>query len=61
MGLNGGPLSNSYLSLTAANSFIMTSIVDPSPWVNATVPIQEAALIQACRDIDSRQYIGGRY
>lgn len=57
----GGPDSNSYIDLTQANSFITTAIIDYSGWTALTTPQREAALIQASRDIDSRQYIGARY
>jgi len=57
----GGNGSNAYVSLTAASSFITTGVVDSAAWTSATTIQQEAALIEAARDIDSRQFIGSRY
>lgn len=57
----GGPGSNSYPSLTEANSFITTGILDHEAWDAATQQRREAALIEATRSVDSRQYIGVRY
>lgn len=57
----GGPDSNSYIDVTQANSFIRTAIIDNAAWIGLTSQQKQAALIQASRDIDSRQYIGHRY
>jgi hypothetical protein len=60
----GGNLSggvNAYVNYTDATSFITTAIPDPSAWTNATTATQIAAIIQATMDIDSKDYIGGRY
>lgn len=57
----GGIDDNSYIALTDAASFIETSIVNYTAWTSATTPQREAALIEASRNIDSRNYIGGRY
>lgn len=56
-----GTTDNSYISFTAANSYISTSMVDPSAWTDASTAQKEAALMEATRDIDSKQYIGDRY
>ena len=57
----GGPDSNSYISISQANSFIKTAIFDDSAWDGLSATQKGAALIQASRDIDTRQYIGTRY
>lgn len=58
----GGPHPvNSYIGLTEANSLITTTFIDPADWTSSTSIKQAAALIEATRHIDSRQYIGGRY
>ncbi len=57
----GGSTDNSYISLSAANSFITTSVVDVAAWTDATTAQREASLIEATRDVDSKQYIGQRY
>lgn len=57
----GAANANSYIGLTEANSFITTSIIDSTAWTSATSMAQQAALLEATRDVDSRQYIGGPY
>ena len=57
----GGAAANTYCSLTEANSFITTAILDNSAWNSAKVAEKAAALLQATREIDSRNYIYGRY
>lgn len=57
----GGAESNSYIGLTAANSFIGTAIFNHVEWDAASAQRREAALMEATRDIDSYTYVGGRY
>ena len=57
----GGSTSDSYLSWTAANSFIRSAVVNIDAWTKADQRKQEAALKQATIDVDTRQYIGERY
>jgi hypothetical protein len=57
----GANNSNSYVDFTAANSFITTAIVDSSAWTSASTVVKEAALMEATRDVDSKQYRGERY
>lgn len=57
----GGLGSNAYISWTAADSIIQTTAVDATAWTSATTVKQNAAIIQATRDIDSKNYIGARY
>lgn len=57
----GGEDSNCYIALTAANSFVMSSIVDTSAWSDATPQQRNAALMEATRDIDAHEYLGQRY
>lgn len=57
----GGPDSNSYISITEADSFICSAVFDPSDWTALTDTQKEAALIGASIDIDSRQYVGHRF
>jgi len=57
----GGSGSNTYCSLTQANSYITTAVLNKSSWESATVASKAAALMEATRDIDSRSYIYGRY
>ena len=56
----GGKDSNAYISVSDATSFICTSIFDPTAWTSATSIQQCAAILQATKDVDSRQYIGPR-
>lgn len=57
----GGQASNCYVAVTEAYSFIATGIVDNLAWTAASTVQREAALIEATRDIDSKEYVGGRY
>lgn len=57
----GGQTANAYINVTQANSFIESAMFDSSAWTSATTVQRDAALIQATRDIDSRQYIGTRF
>lgn len=57
----GGPSSNSYVDPTFCDSFIRVRLVDPSAWTNATTLQQAAACLEATRDIDTKEYLGGRY
>ena len=57
----GGGTSNTYLGYTAANSFIVHGIVEHGAWNSASAAERAAALIEATRDIDSRQYIFTKY
>ncbi len=57
----GGDSSNSYVSMSDANAFITSSIVEASYWLDATEAKRTAALIEATRDIDSYEYLGIRY
>ena len=57
----GGASDNSYISFTAANSYLPSAVVDPAAWTSASTTQREAALMEATRDIDSKQYIGQRY
>lgn len=54
----GGGTTNCYVSLTAANSFILWSIIDSDAWKDANTEKKIAALIEASRDIDTKQYVG---
>lgn len=56
-----GSGSNAYVSLTDAESYITTSLIDPSVWTDATTAKRQAALLQASIDVDANQYIGARY
>lgn len=56
----GGQESNSYVDLTEANSFILTSVFNTLPWTSITTIQQEACLMQATRAIDVYNYIGGQ-
>jgi len=57
----GGGDSNAYIDVTQATSFICTSVFDPSAWTGATSIQMCAAILQATKDVDSRQYIGARF
>lgn len=57
----GGQSSNAYICLSDANSFILNNIVDHLEWTEATSLQMAASLIEATRDIDSRQFVGWRY
>jgi hypothetical protein len=57
----GGTGSNAYINISQANSFIRSAIIDNTAWIALSTTQKEAALIQATRDIDSKQYIGFRY
>ena len=61
----GGPDSNGYISLTEANSFILTAIPEgvlcPTLWTDLSTVAQEASIMMATIDIDSRQYVGNRF
>ena len=57
----GGGTSNVYVSYTAANSFITNGILDNTAWDDASSTERSAALMEACRDLDSRTYIYGRF
>ncbi len=59
--LYGGSDSNSYIDITQADSFITTSIFDSSSWTDLSSVQKGAAILQATQDVDSRQYIGGRF
>lgn len=54
----GSPDANSYVELSEANTFITTNAYDPLGWTSATTIQREAVLLQACRDINSREYLG---
>jgi len=56
----GGPTANSYISLSSANSY-MTTVLDVVAWSEASVDMQERALLQATRDIDTLRFRGTRY
>ena len=57
----GGPDSNSYINVSQANSFIRSAVFDNDAWMVLDNTQKQAALIQATRDIDGRQYLGHRY
>ena len=57
----GGGTSNSYVALTAANSFIVNCVLDHSAWDSASSDQRCAALMEAVRDIDARQYFYTKY
>lgn len=60
----GGTLAggtNSYVNFTDADSFITTGVPEFGAWTNASTDQKSSALIQATMDIDSKDYIGGRY
>lgn len=56
----GGNGSNSYIDVSQANSFIRTTVLANEEWFELSQRQKEAVLIQATRDIDSRQYVGHR-
>ncbi len=57
----GGNQSNSYIDLTQANSFILTAVLANDEWFELSSDVdREAILLQATRDIDSRQFVGHR-
>jgi len=56
----GGGTTNSYVGLTAANSFIRYSILDNSSWKTASQEQRTAAIIEASAQIDTRNYVGSR-
>jgi len=58
----GGPDSNAYINVTQANSFILSTLigVQRTTWQGLNTREREACLMQASRDIDSRQYVGSR-
>lgn len=55
----GGPSANSYISLGDAEPFVRWNVIDATAWTTATTDRKIAALAEATRDIDSRQYGGG--
>lgn len=55
----GGQDSNSYVDLTEANSIAATTLLS-SPWFSFSDDLRAQALIQAARDIDSKNWIGKR-
>lgn len=57
----GGNQSNCYVSDTECSSFIETAIIDIAAWQNADWRARRAAMLEATRDVDSKQYMGGRY
>ena len=57
----GAANANAYINVTQATSFICTSVFDPTAWTGASSMQQCAAILQATQDVDSRQYIGGRF
>lgn len=56
----GGGTSNTYIGLTAANSYIRYSITNNSAWLSASAESKTAALIEATAQIDTRNFIGKR-
>lgn len=56
-----GAEAESYISLADAHAFITTRVVAASAWTDATTVARISALVEAARDIDSRQFIGRRY
>jgi hypothetical protein len=57
----GGPLSNSYVTETEVNSYLMTAVTNNMSWLKTDWRARKAAMIEATIDIDSRSYIGQRY
>lgn len=57
----GGNASNAYVDHAMANSFLTTAVPVFKAWTDTTTVAREAAIIQATQDVDSRNYIGGRY
>lgn len=57
----GATESNCYIAWEDANTYIRDSVIDITDWAQADRRKQEAALIQATLDVDSRQYVGSRY
>lgn len=57
----GGPLSNTYVNLTDADSYITNAIYDSAAWTAATTTQREIALIEATIAIDRANYLGSRY
>jgi len=56
----GGNASNAYINVTQANSFIKTTVLANDEWFALGSSDRAALLMQATRDIDSRQYVGSR-
>jgi len=56
----GGGTSNSYTSLTNANSWITNNVFEQSAWLAASDTQKSLSLAEATRQIDSRQYIYDR-
>ena len=56
----GGEGSNAYIDKTQANSFIKTAVLANEEWFELNGSQRDAVLMQATRDIDSRQYVGTR-
>jgi hypothetical protein len=56
----GGNGSNSYIDVSQANSFIRSAVFANDEWFELGGASRAAILIQATRDIDSRQYVGHR-
>lgn len=56
----GGGTSNSYVSLTNANSWITNNVFQYESWTSANYSRRSLALAEATRQIDSRQYIYDR-
>lgn len=56
----GGNQSNAYINVSQANSFIQSAVLANTEWFELSSVNREAVLIQATRDIDSRQYVGTR-
>jgi hypothetical protein len=57
----GGPGSNCYVSETMISSFLETSVVGADSWFESSWSMRKAAMLEATRDIDVKQYVGGRY
>lgn len=56
----GGPDSNSYVSLSFANSYIALNTFASSVWTATSTTLRQVALVQATRDIDAFTYLGHR-
>jgi hypothetical protein len=57
----GGSSANAYDSIANVNTYIDDHVFDKAAWNSCTDVQKAAAIIEATRDIDSLQYIGGRY
>jgi len=57
----GSLSANAYVAVADADDFLRHEVVDNQPWLDATAPQRQAALVEATRDIDAVYYQGDRY